>query len=88
MDRAAAVAEEVAVCVARDAEASAILGAEDVLFLEVARGEVEVGSDAENVGVAEVDEALLLTARRAPGLAFEAETFGHQTIMRDLSPSR
>jgi len=81
VDRAAAFDKEVAGGRGGDAKAGAARSAVNVLALEGGGGHMEVRSDAEDVGVGEVDEAFLRAAGGASGLAFESEGLGHGDIV-------
>lgn len=73
VDGTAGGGEEVAVAAAGRTEAQAVAGAVDEAGFEVSRLEAEEGGDAEQIVFGDVDEALLIAAADAAGLAGEAE---------------
>jgi len=69
----AAVLQERAVGMARDAQSAQVLCPVDMAFFKRRRRKTHVGGDAYNVFLSQINEALFLAAFRAAGLAFEAD---------------
>ena len=82
VDGASAIAQEMALRLARDPQAELAAGAVAVALLEFARAHAQVFGDADGIGVGEIDEAFLRAAGGAPGLAGKTEPLGHVLIMR------
>jgi hypothetical protein len=81
VDGAAAVEKKMAVGGGGDAEAGAAGGPIHVLSFELRGRQAEISGGAENVVVAEIDEAFLLATGSTAGLAFESERFRHALIV-------
>ena len=74
MNGAAAFAQEVAIRFLGDAQPQKVARAVAVFTFESGGLHAEKFGDADQVGVGEIDEAFLLAASGASGLAFESQT--------------